>query len=439
MIYFGTDGIRGEAKELFTVNFLNQLGTSVSILCNEQNFQKVCIGQDPRISSYYIVNILSGVLIDKGIDVENLGVISTPVISHTLVNNKDIKLGIMISASHNPYEDNGIKIFGQDGKKLEEKYEEAIENNIILEKTNSSYNYGRLKYSKYYLNEYVDFVTSFGVDLQGKNIVLDLANGSASNIAGNIFKKLGANVIELNNKPDGYNINVNSGSTNIDVLSNYMKENNNVDFGFAYDGDADRVILVNLKGEVLDGDYIIYLLAKYLKEIGKLKDNGVVITSMTNYAFRDLFDKLGIKMIESDVGDKYVIRALDNNNLSLGGEQSGHIILPDYLPTGDGILISVVLSMIIVNKNIDLVFEFENIHKYPQKIVNVKVNDKETVINNQELIDEVKSINKSIRGSGRVIVRASGTEDLVRIMVEHINKATCDEICDIIKKKIKDL
>ncbi len=439
MIYFGTDGIRGKAKDLFTVDFLNQLGTSISILCNENSFQKVCIGQDPRISSDYIVNILNGVLIDKGINIENLGVISTPVISHALVNNKDIKLGIMISASHNPYEDNGIKIFGQDGKKLDENYERVIEKNIISKKTNFSAQYGKLNYSKQYLNKYVDYVTSFGGDLHGKNIVLDLANGSASNIAGNIFRILGANVIELNNNPDGYNINVNSGSTNIDVLSNYIGENNNVDFGFAYDGDADRVILVNSKGEVLDGDYILYLLAKYLKEIGKLKDNEIVITSMTNYAFRNLFDKLGIKMIESNVGDKYVIRALEKNHLSLGGEQSGHIILPDYLPTGDGILISVVLSMIIVNKNLDLVFEFERIHKYPQKIVNVKVDDKEVVMNNKELVEEVKKINKSIKGSGRVIVRASGTENLVRIMVEHINNTTCNEICDIIEKKIKEL
>lgn len=437
MKYFGTDGIRGDVSEVFKLDSLTNMSAAISSVALKYNISEVCIGQDPRISSNYISSILIGTLLNHGIDVINLEEVSAPVVSYTIINNENVGIGIMVSASHNPYTDNGIKIFGHDGKKITEKIEFEIEEEINKKNINNEIvKIGKLIKGQSYLDEYKRYVEKLGTDFSKFKIALDLSNGSACKIAPEIFRNLGAHVEEISNEPDGYNINKNVGSTHIEALVEFVK-GKDIDFGFAYDGDADRVILVNREGMVLDGDYIIYIIAKYYQEINTLNDDKVVITSMANLGLKKSLDKININYEESDVGDKYVMRMLDKYNLNLGGEQSGHIILRDFLPTGDGILVSVILTEIILKTKMDLVNITQEFIKYPQKLINVKVKDKQKIISNEWLLKEIDKEKKEILNEGRILVRASGTENLIRIMVEHENYKVCESACNKILQMIK--
>ncbi len=284
MKYFGTDGIRGNVEKVLTPEFILKIALGAGHVFKDNNLKKICIGMDPRISSSFIKDILIGGLTSQGIDVVDLGVVSTPGVSFSIINNKDIEAGVMVSASHNPYYDNGIKFFGFDGKKIIESMENEIEEAIDKKISLDIKSIGSVIEGENYVNDYINYCVDNGVDLKGKKIALDCSNGSSFNIAPTIFQKLGADVKVIANDPDVYNINDNVGSTHTETISKYVKQGE-FDFGFSYDGDADRIILINSLGEVLDGDYIIYILAKYFKKNNSLIKNSIVSTVMTNLGF----------------------------------------------------------------------------------------------------------------------------------------------------------
>ncbi|MFV0288316.1 MAG: hypothetical protein ACK5HR_02515 [Mycoplasmatales bacterium] len=305
MQYFGTDGIRGNVEKFLTPTLVTKIGYATGETFLKEGITKVCIGKDPRISSHFIMDLLSGTLTAKGIDIIDLGVVSTPVISYTILDNEDIEVGIMISASHNPYTDNGIKFFGKDGKKIAEKVELEIEEEI--KQGNIAINLQqigtRVKDNKY-VEHYINYLIAQSQDLKGLKIALDCANGSASKIAPTIFKALNAEIKVVGNEPDGYNINQDVGSTNTKNFQNFIKAGN-FDFGFSYDGDADRVMLIDQDGRLLDGDYIIYLLAKYFKENKKLFDEAIVSTVMTNLGFKKSIKNINVQKYKTTDIDKY--------------------------------------------------------------------------------------------------------------------------------------
>lgn len=438
MQYFGTDGIRGNVEETLHPDFCLKIASAAGAFFKEEGIKKICIGKDPRVSSSFIMDLLIGGLKSQACEVINLGTVSTPVVSYTIINNKDIDAGIMISASHNPYYDNGIKFFGKDGKKISQDYEEKIENKIDKNNKIDIESIGKEINGERYVDDYISYCIDQGIDLNEKKIAIDCSNGSAYKIAFEIFEKLNANISIIANEPDGYNINDKVGSTHTETISKFIKEND-FDFGFSYDGDADRIMLLDSNGNVLDGDYILYMLAKYYKEDKKLKKNAIVSTVMTNLGFKNAIKKIDVNNYETSVGDKYVMRELDEREINIGGEQSGHIIISDLLPTGDGILTSVILSKLIVEKNIDLMELQKELRKYPQTLLNYKCLDKEKIMNNKKLFDDIKEIEKSINEEGRILVRASGTENLIRVMVEHKDEIKCNEIANIIVEKIKKI
>ncbi len=438
MKYFGTDGIRGNVEKVLTPEFTLKIGLAAGKIFKKEKINKICIGMDPRISSSFLTNILIGTLNSQGIDVVDLGVVSTPIVSYSIINNSDIQAGIMVSASHNPYYDNGIKFFGFDGKKIVEKLELEIEEAIGSDiKTDISF-IGKKINGVSYVEEYIDYCVLNGSILKGKKIALDCSNGSAYNIAPKIFEKLGAEVSVIANQPDGYNINKEVGSTHTQTISNFVK-GKDYDFAFSYDGDADRVMLINSLGDVLDGDYIIYLLAKYLKKDDLLIKNSIVSTVMTNLGFKNAINDLGVSNFETSVGDKYVMRELDKQGVILGGEQSGHIIISNLLPTGDGILSSIVLSKMITLNNIDLINIKKELIKYPQTLINCRCDDKDKVINNKELFKSIEELENEIGSNGRILVRASGTENLIRVMVEHKDEEQCNKIASMLVEKVKKI
>ncbi len=438
MQYFGTDGIRGNVEKFLTPELTLKVGNAAGNVFKENSINKICIGIDPRISSSFLKDILIGALNSQGISVIDLGIVSTPVVSFTIINNKDIEAGIMVSASHNPYYDNGIKFFGSDGKKIIEKMEQEIESKLEEKvEVNLDLIGQRIKEDKYVWG-YINYCISKGVNLEGKKIALDCSNGSSFAIAPKIFEELGAEVTVIANKPNGYNINDNVGSTHTDTLSKFVRDSN-FDFAFAYDGDADRIMLINSIGNVLDGDYIIYLLAKYFKKENNLVKDSIVSTVMTNLGFKNAISELGVNNFETSVGDKYVMRELDKQGITLGGEQSGHIIISDLLPTGDGILCSVILSKLIKENNIDLQEIEKELVKYPQTLINTKCENKNKVMENKELFKEIKEIENEIGSKGRILVRASGTENLIRVMVEHQEKEECEKIANILVEKVKKI
>ncbi|MGL5020780.1 MAG: phosphoglucosamine mutase [Mycoplasmatales bacterium] len=433
--YFGTDGIRGEYGVLLTKQLVKKTGRAASVILGKNS--KICIGMDPRESSKEIESILVDVLIANGVDVVCLGVVSTPIISLSIIDN-NYNAGIMISASHNPFQDNGIKFFGEDGKKLSDKLEEDIEAEIDKNENIVSTKKGIIIEDKNAVENYIDYLIDLGVDLSGRKIALDCANGSAALIAPTIFEQLGAKLFLIGNVPDGRNINKNVGSTHPEMLAQYVIENK-CDYGFAFDGDADRIILVDHEGEILDGDYIIYLIAKKLQETNNLKDNLVIGTVMSNLGFNEALDKLDINCHKTDVGDRYVMQAITEMNASIGGEQSGHIIIPDLLPTGDGILTAVYLSKIF-SENTEQLHNLKNeLKKFPQTLDNLKVLNKDEIMNSVELWELIKVQEEKLGVDGRILVRASGTESLVRVMVEAKTVDICCEVSKLIINKILEI
>ncbi len=440
--YFGTDGIRGIANHTLTPELSFKLGRVLGhVLRIDDDNVNLLIGRDTRISGELLEYALISGLLSAGANVMRLGVVSTPGVAF-LTKSLNAKAGIMISASHNPYPDNGIKIFGSDGFKLTDEMELEIERLIdakdelerpINDRIGIVDNYfeGQHKYLSY-LQKSIDH------SFDNMKIAIDCANGATSFLAPHLFANLGAEVMLINNNPNGININVDCGSTHIETLRQFVL-GNQADIGLAFDGDGDRLIVVDEKGHIVDGDYILYVLGSYLKDKGKLKDNTIVTTVMSNVGYYKALEENGIKSVQTKVGDRYVLEEMLKNDYNLGGEQSGHIIYLDYSSTGDGLLTAIQLINILIEKKVSLSELTQNMVSYPQVLKNVKVKDKEEVLNNQQLKNKIEEVNQILGNEGRVLVRASGTEALIRVMVEAASDDICEQYADELVGVIEEI
>lgn len=448
--YFGTDGIRGEANKELTVELTLKLGYALGYYLKKKNPDKkkiqVIMGSDTRISGYMLRSALTAGLTALGIDIEFIGVLPTPGVAY-LIKKKKADAGIMISASHNPAHDNGIKIFAANGYKLPDEVELELEKLMdnfpnLNEHLVAGDKTGKFRFSEndYYL--YRDYLLStIKGDLSGMKIILDMANGAAYRIAKGVFNKLGAELVVINDVPNGTNINVNCGSTHPEILGKVVV-GYNADLGFAYDGDADRLIAVDRNGNIIDGDKIIAILAKRMKAEGRLNDNKVVTTIMSNMGFENYLAENNIDLIRANVGDRYVLEKMKTFGLNLGGEQSGHIIMLDYNTTGDGVLTSLHLAQAIRDEGKDLGTLVENIKDWPQLLINVRVdNNKKTAwAKNNVVTDFIAQKEKEMNGFGRILVRTSGTEPIIRVMTEGKDKEQVErvarEIAEVVEKEL---
>ena len=439
--YFGTDGIRGIAGESLTADLSFKVGKALGkLLTEEKEHPKVVIGRDTRISCDMIEHALTAGLTSTGVNVMTVGTIPTPAIAY-LTKTIETDSGIMISASHNPYQDNGIKIFGPDGFKLTDEQELEIESLIDNSEKikNASFEkigkvYGGNELTQKYIQHIKQSITG---DLSDVKIALDCANGATTGVAPFIFGDLEADIETIGCQPNGVNINDNVGSTKIETISEFVKENN-VDVGFAFDGDGDRVLAIDANGNIVDGDKIMFILANHLKEQGELKDNMVVSTVMSNIGFYKAIEENGLQSVKTAVGDRYVVEEMRKNDYSLGGEQSGHIVLMNYATTGDGILTAVKLANIIKTSGKSLEELASEVSIYPQKLVNIKVIDKKTAMEDSEILSECEKVEKELEGNGRILLRASGTENLIRVMVEASSDELTDKYCEQVARIVRE-
>ena len=427
--YFGTDGFRGEANVVLTVEHAFKVGRYLGWYFGQDHKARIVIGKDTRRSSYMFEYALAAGLTASGADAYLLHVTTTPSVSY-IVRTEDFDCGLMISASHNPYYDNGIKVINSEGHKMEAEVEAKIEAYIDGEIDEiplaTKENIGRTVDYAAGRNRYIGHLISLATrSFKDMRVGLDCANGSASSVAKSVFDALGAKTYVINNEPNGVNINTNCGSTHIEVLQEYVKEKH-LDIGFAYDGDADRCIAVDENGNVVDGDRIIYVCGKYLMEQGKLKDNTVVTTIMSNLGLYKACDKIGMKYEQTAVGDKYVYENMLKNGYVLGGEQSGHIIFSKHARTGDGILTSLMVMEAIIEKKHTLGTLADEVKIFPQLLKNVRVKDKKTALDNAAVQAAVEKAAEELGTDGRILIRESGTEPVIRVMVE----AASDEICE---------
>lgn len=426
--YFGTDGFRGEANVKLTVEHAFKVGRYLGWFYGRDHKAKIAIGKDTRRSSYMFEYALAAGLTASGADAYLLHVTTTPSVSY-VVRTEDFDCGIMISASHNPYYDNGIKVINRMGHKMEAEVEEKIES-YIDGKTEelplaSKEAIGRTIDYAAGRNRYIGHLISLATrSFKDMRIGLDCANGSAFSIAKSVFDALGAKTYVISNEPDGLNINTNCGSTHIEVLQDFVREKK-LDVGFAYDGDADRCIAVDENGDVVNGDLVLYMCGKYMMEQGRLEGNTIVTTVMSNLGLYKACDKIGMKYEQTAVGDKYVYENMMNNGFVLGGEQSGHIIFSKHARTGDGILTSLMIMEVIMEKKQTLAKLCSDVKIYPQLLKNVRVTDKKTARENPAVQKAVDDVAAALGSDGRILVRESGTEPVIRVMVE----AATDEIC----------
>ena len=432
--YFGTDGFRGEANKNLTVDHAFKIGRYLGWYYSKDHKARVVIGKDTRRSSYMFESALCAGLTASGADAYLLHVTSTPSVSY-IARADDFDCGIMISASHNPYYDNGIKLINGDGEKMEESVLDGIEAYLdsgeelpYAEGENIGctidYSAGR--------NRYIGYLISLATrSYKHRRIGLDCANGSTWMMAKSVFDALGADTFVINNRPDGLNINVDCGSTHIEHLQKFVL-NNHLDAGFAFDGDADRCLAVDEKGNVVNGDHIMYICAKYMKESGVLRDSKVVTTVMSNMGLYKALDKLGIGYEKTAVGDKYVAENMRANGHIIGGEQSGHIIFGRLANTGDGLLTAIKLMEAICETKMTLSELASGMTMYPQVLKNVVVTDKDETLNCQLVKDAVKKAEEEMGDNGRVLLRKSGTEPLLRVMVEASSYGECEEKVDAI-------
>ncbi len=442
--YFGTDGFRGEANLNLTADHAYKVGrflgwyyTQKKRNAGDNSPARIVIGKDTRRSSYMFEYTLVGGLVASGADAYLLHVTTTPCVAYiSRVDSFDC--GIMISASHNPYYDNGIKLINGDGEKMDEETIALIE--AYLDGENDLFGVrGELPFAHRedigrtvdYIagrNRYIGYLISLGLySFRGKKVGLDCANGSSWNVAKAVFDALGAETYVINASPDGTNINRDAGSTHIEGLQALVKEKG-LDVGFAFDGDADRCLCVDEKGNVVDGDAILYIYGSYMKERGELGSNTVVTTVMSNFGLYKAFDELGIGYAKTDVGDKYVYEYMMKNGCRLGGEQSGHIIFSKYASTGDGILTSLKIMEVIMAKKATLSELAAPFKVYPQVLINVRVKDKATARNDADVIAATNKVAESLGDSGRILMRESGTEPVIRVMVEAVDKETCQKL-----------
>ena len=429
MKYFGTDGFRGRANEGMNVDHAYKIGRFIGWYYGAKQARKarIIIGKDTRRSSYMFESALVSGLVASGADAYMLHVIPTPGVSYEVVDG-GFDCGVMITASHNPFTDNGIKLVNKEGYKMDEDVLEQVEAYIDGEfdvplATGDAI--GRTVDYMQGRNRYISsLIASCGFSLQGLKIGLDCANGAASSVARPVFDALGAETHVINNAPNGLNINVDCGSTHIDQLQRFVVQNG-LDVGFAYDGDADRCLAVDERGHVVDGDLILYVCGTYLNKYGRLAKQTVVTTVMSNFGLFKAFDDAGLSYEKTNVGDKYVYACMNENEYSLGGEQSGHIIFGDLAKTGDGILTSLRIMEVLRAEREKLSELTRPVTLYPQQLVNVRVTDKEAAMQSPKVNDAVAAAEKFLEGNGRVLVRASGTEPLVRVLAE----APTDELC----------
>ena len=454
--YFGTDGFRGEANCTLTADHAFKVGRVLGWYYGQLKHRagsdepaRIVIGKDTRRSRYMFEYSLVGGLVASGADAYLLHVTTTPSVAY-VARTDNFDCGIMISASHNPYYDNGIKLINGSGEKMDESViclvEAYLDGDLFAfdrhwdelplakrEQIGRSVDYvaGR--------NRYVGYLISLGMySFKGKRIGLDCANGSSWNIAKSVFDALGAKTYVINAEPDGYNINKNAGSTHIEVLQKYVVDNN-LDVGFAFDGDADRCLCVDEKGNIVTGDHILYVCGKYMKEKGLLPGNTVVTTIMSNFGLYKAFDELGIEYAKTKVGDKYVYEHMMLNNNRLGGEQSGHIIFSKHASTGDGILTSLMVMEVMMDKKKTLSELCQGFTFYPQVLKNIRVANKTNAQEDEDVQAAVAQVAAELGDSGRILVRESGTEPVIRVMVEAEDRDTCekyvDQVIEVIKRK----
>jgi phosphoglucosamine mutase len=442
--YFGTDGFRGEANVGLTVENAFRVGRFLGWYCGQQNPGQACrvvIGKDTRRSSYMFEYALVAGLTASGADAYLLHVTTTPSVSY-VVRTERFDCGIMISASHNPYYDNGIKVINGKGEKLEESVIVKIEDYLdgktgeiplaTREKIGRTVDYAAGR------NRYIGYLISLATrSFKGKRIGLDCANGSSSSVAKNVFDALGAETHVINSSPDGFNINTDCGSTHIDGLRKFVRENG-LDVGFAYDGDADRCLAVDEDGNLVDGDKILYVCGKYMKENGTLVGNTVVTTVMSNFGLYKAFDREGIRYEKTAVGDKYVYENMSKNGYVLGGEQSGHIIFSKYETTGDGIVTSLKIMEAMLEKKETLGKLASEVTIYPQVLKNVRVADKEAAQNDPAVLAEARKVADLLGDTGRILLRPSGTEPVIRVMVEAESDALCEKYADQVVRVLED-
>lgn len=430
MKYFGTDGFRGKANDSLTVEHALKIGKFLGWYFGGKNGKaaRCVIGKDTRRSSYMLEYGLAAGLTSTGAEVNLMHVTTTPSVSY-ITKTEDFDFGIMITASHNPYYDNGIKIIDAEGYKMSddvlEEVEKYIDGEIHIPTTTEI---GRCQDYLLGRNKYISYLSTIPkYSFRGYKIGLDCANGSASTVAKMVFDMLGADTYVINNQPDGYNINVDAGSTHIDVLKEYVVEHG-LDMGFAFDGDADRCIAVDDQGNVVDGDSIIYIAANYLKEKDSLVDDAAVITVMSNLGLINALKEAGMKVITTDVGDKYISKEIQEHGYSVGGEQSGHVIFSRYAVTGDGILTALIIANIVIEKKALLSGLTRGLKILPQKLKNLRTEHKNEIMVMPEVIAYCEKVNEEMNGKGRVLIRKSGTEPLIRVMVEAGSDEECDKI-----------
>ena len=452
--YFGTDGFRGEANVTLTADHAYQVGrflgwyyTQLKRRAGQDGPARIVIGKDTRRSSYMFEYSLVGGLVASGADAYLLHVTTTPSVAY-VVRTDGFDCGIMISASHNPYYDNGIKLINGSGEKMDESVISLVEAYLDGELVAFDRKWDELPLAKRDMigrtvdyvagrNRYIGYLISLGLySFKGVKVGLDCANGSSWNIAKNVFDALGAKTYVINADPDGNNINKDAGSTHIEHLQRFVLENG-LDVGFAYDGDADRCLCVDEKGNVITGDHILYIYGKYMKERGKLLTNTVVTTVMSNFGLYKAFDELGIDYAKTAVGDKYVYEYMMMNGCRIGGEQSGHIIFSKYASTGDGILTSLKIMEVMMAKKKTLSQLCEGFTFYPQVLKNVRVADKAAAQADPDVQKAVAEVTARLGDSGRILVRESGTEPVIRVMVEAESQDVCREYVDYVVDAIK--
>lgn len=439
--YFGTDGFRGEANVDLTVEHAYKVGRYLGYYYGKQHEDgkaHVVIGKDTRLSSYMFEYSLVAGLTASGADVYLMHVTPTPSVSY-IVRTGDFDCGIMISASHNPYYDNGIKVINGQGYKLEAAIENEIEQYIDGELGEIPFakreNIGKTTDYTMGRNRYIGYLLTIPTrPFKEMRIGLDCANGASYLVAKSVYDALGAKTYVINNEPNGTNINTDCGSTHIEKLQAFVKEKG-LDVGFAFDGDADRCLAVDDKGEIVDGDKILYVCGRYLKDKGELNNNTIVTTIMSNLGLYKALDKKGINYEKTAVGDKYVFENMMEHGHSIGGEQSGHIIFSKYATTGDGVLTSLMIMETILGRKVKLSELFHSLTIYPQLLVNVKVSSKDAVMNDADVLKLNDEIAAELGDDGRLLLRQSGTEPVIRVMVE----AATDELCEKYVYKMVDL
>lgn len=444
--YFGTDGVRGVANKELTAELAFKIGKAVGYYTKKNSEKReVLIGKDTRLSGDMLESALIAGLCSVGVNVLKVGVVPTPAVAY-LTRHFGADAGIVISASHNPMEFNGIKVIDGNGHKLEEKIEEKIED--LIDNFDENYSIenseiGIVKEEYEGIETYIEYISgTLGIKLNGMKIALDCSEGAAYHCGPEVFKRLGADVVVIHNNPNGININEKCGSTNLDEIKKVTVENK-CDIGLAFDGDADRCLAVDEKGNEVNGDFIMMILGKYLKDRGKLSKNTIVATIMSNMGLFLACKENEISIDKTNVGDKYVLEKMIKENKNLGGEQSGHIILLDYNTTGDGVLTGLFLSSVLKDTGKKL-SELKDIMKeLPQVLINVKVEATEKYIfeTDKDIVDKIKSIEEKLGDTGRVLVRPSGTEPLIRVMLEGLDQdqitIMAEEIVSEIKLKSK--